>query len=300
MALYSPGTVENVQGLVKASQMVSAYVEFVASLNEDITQLPDFKTIDEHLKSAKANAQYWKTQLYPEYKAAAKGIQNMAESFVASIKHLEDLASQLKSNTSGAKETVEKELRSLLDAVAAQQTEIAKVSDSIGKFSDNEEENIRNFHSDIEKAETEIVGDQKELKSLQDEIKGIDKAITRDKALIAGGILSIWIAVGAGIDLKKQEDAKKSVEKQISMKKQELVNIFSFKHQYDKFNMAGEDVSQALTQMQNGWDSLSADIQQVVDQLKTLSGLKAFDYMKPLLESALKDWKIVVEVAKTL
>ena len=92
MALCSPDTVKDIQSLVSASQVVDAFI----SLNDDITNLPDFKVIDSHLRAAKANAQYWQTTLFPEYKATAKSIVDSSECFVASIKMLKDLVQCLK------------------------------------------------------------------------------------------------------------------------------------------------------------------------------------------------------------
>ena len=51
MALCSPDTVKDIQSLVSASQVVDAYIKFVASLNDNITNLPDFKVIDSHLRA---------------------------------------------------------------------------------------------------------------------------------------------------------------------------------------------------------------------------------------------------------
>ena len=93
--------------------------------------------------------------------------QQLSESFVASINCLKGLAS----SGAGAKEKIQSKLGSILDAVSAQKQQIDQVSGDIGAFSDKEEENIRNFHSDAEKAKAEIIGDQKEVKSFQDEIQ---------------------------------------------------------------------------------------------------------------------------------
>lgn len=296
MALSDKKTVENVQELVQATTVVNAYIKFVLDLQDNIN-LPDFKTIDQHLKSAKANAQYWQTELYPLYNETTSNILQCSEFFCKTIKDLQD---SLQNTTLSVPKSFEQELNKLIAAVDSVQHKITEVTAKINKFSEDEMDILQNFHSDAEKAQIEIIGDNTELESLQNQLNGIEKAISRDKILLAGGILSIWIAVGAGIDLKKQEDAKKNVELQIAMKKKELATISSFKAQYDQLNIAGDSISQALSQMQIGLSSLTADIQEVVTELKTLSTTEAVDYLRPLLDTALKDWMSVVGVARNL
>ena len=66
----------------------------------------------------------------------------------------------------GAKENVEKELQKLTNTVDAQQKQIAGVASDTVNFSKAEDQNIRNFLSDVQKAQAEIGGDKKALKAL--------------------------------------------------------------------------------------------------------------------------------------
>lgn len=75
MALSDPNTEGVVQDLVS----VTAYVKYALDLKENVTQLPDFKVIEQ---SAQANASYWRTDLYPLYKKTAASILECAYFFL--------------------------------------------------------------------------------------------------------------------------------------------------------------------------------------------------------------------------
>ena len=108
-----------------------------------------------------------------------------------------------------------------------------------------------------------IVGDQADLKALQKQLQG-----TRNKTQFVSALLIVSIAIAAGVALSNDETAKAKVEGQIAAKNIEITNFTNFKVYLDQLNTAGESLSQATSQMQQGWDTLRADIQEVIAKLK--------------------------------
>ena len=296
MALSNQKTLQGVKSLVSVTEAVNTYIKEVQQLDEHFTQHPDFKQFEQHVEEAKANAKMWQAELYPLYQNTTSGILQASEFFSQTIR---DLQSSLK-NTSFDKKKFEQELNKLVAAADAQQSKIAEVIQIITKFRQEEAKNLQNFHFDAEKVRVTIVGDQAQLKALQDKLRGIESSITKDKALLAGGIILPWIAIAAGVSLKKDQDAKNKVEGIISDRKRELTNFANFKVHLDQLNVAGESLSQAISQIHGGWNSLGADIQEVIIKLRELSSTEAVDYLQALLDTAYKHWMDVVELARKL
>ena len=295
MALSSSKTVQGVQNLVKAVEIVNAYVKGVQQLDEDFTKHPEFKDYKDHVEEAKANASMWQNELYPLYKSTTSGILQASQFFSQTIRNLQNSI-----KTKYDEKKFEQELNKLITAATSQQSKIAEVIDKINKFSEEEAKNIKNFHFDANKVRVTITGYQGDLKSLQNELGGIEKSIVKDKALFAGTIIFPWIAIAAGVSLKKDQDKKSHVEGEISDKNTEITNFTNFKVHLDHLNVAGQSLSQAISQIQEGWDSLGADIHEVIGKLQVLSTTAAVDYLRPLLDSAYRDWTDVVELAKQL
>ena len=296
MALTDRKMVQGVESLVSATEVVNAYITGVRQLDEEFTQHPHFQQFEQHLDEAKANAEYWQTQLYPLYQDTTSGILESSELFSTTIHSLQ---SSLVS-TSYNEERFEQELNRLITAMALQQSKITNVIERINTFSEEEAQVLRNFHFDTERVRVAIVGDQADLTALQNRLPGIESNITRDKALFAGTIIVFWIAIAAGIALKKDKDAKASVEGQISATNSEITSFTNFKVQLAHLITAGESLSQAIYQMQQGWSSLRADIQEVIAQLRVLSSTEAVAYLRPLIDTANSDWVTVVELARQL
>ena len=296
MALSDPKTVQGIKSLVSATEVVNTYIKGVQQLDEDFTQHPDFKQFEQHVDEAKANAKYWQTQLYPLYKDTTSGILQASEFFSKTIHSLQTTLE----NTSYNEKTFELELNKLITSADTQQSKITEVIQRINTFSEEEAKILRNFHFDAEKVRVTIVGDQANLKALHKQLQGIEGNIVRDKALFAGAILIIWIAIAAGVALSNDNKAKAKVDGQIAAKNKEITNFTNFKMHLDKLNTAGESLAQAISEMQQGWDALRADIQEVIAKLKVLSSTEAVAYLRPLLDTAYKDWMDVVELAKKL
>ena len=184
-----------------------------------------------------------------------------------------------------------------LDAVVSNAKD---VTTDVEQFSQKVNQDTRNFKSDSEEAETKIIGDNGDLKALQDQLDAINKAISRDIGLIAGGILNMWLAVAGGIDLKKQEDAKHDVELKMAMERQELMALNAAKSQIDGLVESMVPNSSALTSLEGAWASLKSDFEEVAAELKSLLTTSAAGFLGPLLETAKKDWKVALDRAKQL
>ena len=87
----------------------------------------------------------------------------------------------------------------------------------VGQFSQALNQHTSNFKSDSKETQTKIIGENGDLKALQDHLDAINKAIDRDRRLIAGGAWTGWLVVAGVADLKKQEDAKHDVELKMAM-----------------------------------------------------------------------------------
>ena len=174
------------------------------------------------------------------------------------------------------------------------------ITTKVGEFSSMLNQDTRNFRWDSEEAQKKIIGDSGDRKALQDQLDAINKAIDRDTALIAGGVIVFWLAVGGGIDLKKQEEAKHDVQLKLAIDNQELMALNAAKCQIDGFVNSMPPVSSASTTLEEGWASLKSDFEEVITELKSLSTTGAADYLGPLLETAKKDWMVAVDRAEQL
>lgn len=112
--------------------------------------------------------------------------------------------------------------------------------------------------------------------------------------------MCFWLAVGAGIDLGKQETAKDDVERKLAKERQEIRVLNAVEGQINGFLEAIPTVVNAATNLEGGWSTLKSNFEEVIGELKSLSATKAAGYLGPLLETAKKDWAVVLETAEQL
>lgn len=225
---------------------------------------------------------------------------NFSSAFLGKYDHLNSLIDQMKNGNQQGKDEFTTTIGTLIVQLDAVVGHAKDVTTECGQFSQTLNQDTRNFKSDSEEAQTKIIGDNGDLKALQDQLDAINKAIDRDRSLIAGGILICWLAVAGAIDLKKQEDAKHDVELKMAMEKQELMALNATKSHIDGFVGSMVPVSGALTSLEGAWASLKSDFEEVTTELKSLSTTSAAGYLGPLLETAKKDWDVALDRAKQL
>ena len=224
----------------------------------------------------------------------SKEIDVFSKSFKQKIDMLEQLLPPSGSSSTFSKDTFIAELNALLTDVRSVKANGARVVSSVMKFSSDRQKDVRNFESDAEEIKSAKASANAELKALYSRLNAINKAISKDKKLIAAGAIVIWVAVGAGVDLKHKEDDKNDVERQIAIAKHELATISSVQALYSQFIASSESVGTALSHIQTGWETVESGIQEVIQELAKISSEQAPAYLRPLLETALKDWSNVV------
>ena len=127
------------------------------------------------------------------------------------------------------------------------------ITTRFGSFGQTLNQDTRNFKR--KEAQTKIIGKNGHLKALQNHLDAINKAIDRDRRLIAGGTWTGWLVVAGVADLKKREDAKHNVELQMALERQELMALNGAKSYIDGFVGSIVPVSRALMSLELAWAS---------------------------------------------
>lgn len=296
--LSSPQLVNQLDGVVDAKTVVSYYCKSIIA-QRDI-KLTALENLPAHQNTARKHAQYWQERVEPRIQQCFTDTVNFSSAFLGKYDHLKSLIDQMKKGNQQAKDEFTTTIGTLTVQLGAVVGHAKDVTTTVGQFSQMLNQDTRNFKSDSEEAQAKIIADNGELKALQDQLDTINKAIDRDIGLIAGGILSIWVSVAAGIDLKKQKDAKHNVELKMAMERQELMALNAAKSHIDGLVESPVAVSSALTSLEGAWASLKNDLEEVTEELKGLSTPSAAAFLGPLLETAKKDWEVALDRAKQL
>lgn len=296
--LSSPQLVNQLNGVVDANTVISYYCKSVIA-QRDI-KLAALENLPAHQDKARKHAQHWQQNIEPKIQQCFTDTVNFSNAFLGKCDHLHSLIDQMKAGNQQAKDEFSATVGTLtvqLDPVVGHAknvtTEVVQISRILNQ-------DTRNFKFDSEEAQTKIIGANGNLKALQDQLDGINRAVDRDRGLIAGGILCFWLAVGGGVDLKKQEDAKHDVELKMAMERQELMALNAAKSHIDGFVQSMVPVSSTLTSLEGAWSSLKSDFGEVTTELRSLLATSAAGYLGPLLETAKKDWNVALDRAKQL
>lgn len=286
-------------GVVNGTKVVDSYVQSIL-VQPDIN-ISELENLPAHQALARKQAQFWQTQVKLDMQQSITDTIQFSKAFLGKYDALKKLIQKLKNGDGNAKTEFINNIDSLkhnLTSVVVSHSQ--KVTAKLSQFESLVNQDMRNFQEDSDEAKTKIIGENGELKALQDHLDAINKTIDRDRGLIAGGILCFWLAIGGGIDLHKQEEAKGDVHKQMAIKNQELIALNASKQHIDGFVMSINPVSQAASSLEQAWVSLTSDFGVVVGELKDLSDTSAVDYLEPILETAKKDWNDALGKAEQL
>lgn len=299
-AKLSNGQLPNqLSGVVNGTKVVDTYVQ--AILAQPDIEISALENLPAHQALARKHAKFWQTQVKPDIQQSITDTIEFSNAFLGKYDTLNKLIQKLKNGDGNAKTEFISEIDSLknnLSSVVVSHSQ--KVTAKLSQFGSLLNQDMRNFLKDSEEAQTKIIGETGELKAMQDHLDAINKAIDRDIGLIAGGFFCIWLAVGGGIDLHKQEEAKGDVKKEMAIKNQELIALNAAKHHIDGFVVTINPVSQAAASLEQSWASLTSDFGEVFGELKDLSDTSAVDFLEPILETAKKDWNYALEQAQQL
>ena len=293
-SLSSSAITKGLQELTTDTTAVNSYAKWVLELPDDVSQVSEFKNFPAHVTTAKKHAKTWQTSVLPMMENVSKEIDTFSKSFKHKIDMLEQLLPPSGSSSPFSKDTFTAQLNALLTDVRTVEASGARVVSNVMQFSTDRQKDLRNFESDAEEIKAAKASADAELKSLNSKLDAINKAISKDKKLIAAGALVIWVAVGFGVDLKHKEDDKNDVNKQIAGAMFEIAVISSVQALYSQFIKLSESVGTALSHIQTGWESVEAGIQEVIQELARISPEHAPAYLRPLLDTASRDWSNVV------
>lgn len=290
---------EQLKGVVSGATVIDSYVYSIL-VQPDI-KISDLENLPAHQALARKHAQFWQTQVKPDIEQSITDTIQFSKAFLGQYDTLKSLIQRLKNGDGNAKTEFINSIDFLehnLSSVVFRHSQ--NVTAKLSQFGSLMNQDMRSFQQDSDEASTKITGDNSELKAMQDHLDAINKNIHRDRGLIAGGIICFWLAVGGGIDLHKQEEAKDDVQKQMAIKNQELVALNAAKRDIDGFVVSINPVSQAASSLEQAWAALTSDYGEVVGELKDLSDTSAADYLEPILETAKEDWKIALDKAEKL
>lgn len=296
--LSSPQLPNQLDGVVDAKTVVSYCCKSIIA-QRDI-KLAALDNLPVYQNTARKHAQYWQDSVDPRIQQCFTDTVNFSSAFLGKYDHLNSLIEQMKKGNQQAKDEFITATGTLTVQLGAVVGYAKDITTAVGQFGQMLNQDTRNFKSDSEEAQAKIIADNGELEALQDQLDAINKAIDRDIGLIAGGILTIWVSVAAGIDLKKKKDAKHNVELKMAMERQELMALNAAKSHIDGLVKSPVPVSSALTSLEGAWASLKSDFEEVTKELKGLSTPSAAAFLGPLLETAKKDWEVALDRAKQL
>ena len=296
--LSSPQLVKQLNGVVHADTVVSYYCKSIIE-QKDI-KLASLENLSAHQNTARKHAQDWQVSVQPKIQQCVIDTMNFSSAFLGQYDHLNSLIEQMKNGNQQGKDEFTSTTGTLIVQLEAVVGRAKYITTEVGHFSQTLNQDTRNLKSDSEEAQTKITGDKGDLKGLKDKLDAINKAIDRDRRLIAGGILIGGLAIAGAIDLKKQEDAKHDVELKMARERQELRALKWAESYIDGFVGSTVPVSNALVSLELAWASLKSDFEEVITELKSLSTTSAAGYLGPLLETAKKDWNVALDRAKQL
>ena len=294
ISLSSSAITEGLQELTTDTTAVNSYAKWVLQLPDSVSQVSEFKDFPAHIATAKKHAKTWQTSVLPMIENVSKDIDVFSKSFKQKIDMLEQLLPPSGSSHTFSKDTFTAELNALLAGVRKVKDSGARVVSSVMQFSSDRQKDVRTFESDAEKVKAAKASTTEKLKALNSQMNAINQAIATDEGLIAAGVLLFWLAIAGGVDLKRQEDAKNDVNKQLANLSVEIATISSFQVLFSQLNASSGSVAAALSHIQTGWETVEAGIQEVIQKLAGISAEKAPAYLRPLLENASRDWSNVV------
>ena len=296
--LSSPQLVKQLNGVLDADTVVSYYCKFVIE-QKDI-KLASLANLPAHQNIARKHAQAWQASVQQKIQQCIIDTMNFSSAFLGKYSHLNSIIDQMKNGNQQGKDEFTTTIGTLIVELGAVVGHAKDITTKVEQFTQTLNQDTRNFKSDSEEAQTKIIGKNGDLKALQHHLDALNKAIERDRRLIAGGFWTGWIVVPGVADLKNQEDAKRDVELKMAMERQELMALNGAKSYIDGFVGSTVPVSRALMSLELVWASLKSDFEEVITELKSLSTTSAAGYLGPLLETAKKDWNVALDRAKQL
>ena len=243
--------------VVAANKVLHYYTQsIIAQRDIHISALPGLAA---HQEMARNHARYWQDNLQPVTKQRISDTTHFFKVFRERLTSVQNLIEQMKDEEERVKNEVVTTIKFLIKKLAIVICGNKEFITKLDTFYSLLIYDERNFNSDLSEAQQNLIGDEEELKELQNQLASIDKSIDRDKALIEGGFLLIWVAVGGAIDLKKQEKAKRKTDVKIAVKRQELVALNAVQKQVNGFVKSVKPSSQATRTLEQGWDALKDD-----------------------------------------
>ena len=296
----------------------------------DIT-LAELKNLPTHQSAARGHSNTWLKNVWPSIIDVTADIIDYANTFDSSYQSLLGLVDKLKSGDEGAKKEFIQVLNEiLLPALKEKKTKAAKVASDTASLKDAFMGDFNNFEKDFGAAQKAYLSQHGTLTELQGKFKAAKaKAHSLEIALIAtaaaAGALLVAAAVvdvltegaatpylvggavaGEVADAVIAEQYSKAVEEmnklqiQIKSIQNQLNYLNAVEKQIGGFEACISDTVTATQSVVDGWTGLTADLSEVIEQLNKITPQEAAILITVQLNTANKDWQIVLKQAKVL
>lgn len=331
-ALSNPAIKDKQVDVTKASTVIQTYVSFI--LQQPDLKLNALPNLPEHQKSARDHGNNWNNTILPLMSKTDADIIDYGNKFDSFYNDLVKYAKDIKNP--GSKKNLIEGLNLLGSTIKRKEANVEAVVNDLSTFHKNLNTDYQNFQSDVNQAAVKIQGDSGEIKALSDQLDAIHKAMNKDIGLMTGGAVTIVAGVamivfgaiseipsggastaliGGGVlvvsvgvimetwgstDYSSQIDQQKKVQEQLAGDKIELVGLKTTKHQVSGFVEGLSNAITAATNLKAAWQSLDADLEEVITAVKDVDPNISPDWLLDELNRAKLDWQVALDQAKKL
>ena len=296
--LSNPQLVKQLDEVTDSNTVVGFYVQFV--LQQKDVKITALENLPVHQKLARKDAQYWRDSVKLKIQQTLTDTIHFSRVFMGKCDSFQLLIDQMKKGNQKAKDEFTTTINTLIGKLDVVVGHTKETVTSVGKFISILDQDMNNFKQDSDEAQRKIIGDSGEKRALQHQLHAINKAIDRDISLTASGGFYFPLGIAGAIHLKKEEHKKHDVERELAKENQEVRALTAVKGQIDGYVKSMPPVLSASTTLEEGWASMKSDFQEVITELKSLSTTDSADYLSPLLQTAKKDWSVVLDRAEQL
>ena len=296
--LSNPQLVKQLDEVIDSNTVVGFYVQFV--LQQKDVKITALENLPVHQKLARKDAQYWRDSVKLKIQQTLTDTIHFSRVFMGKCDSFQLLIDQMKKGNQKAKDEFTTTINTLIGKLDVVVGHTKETVTSVGKFISILDQDMNNFKQDSDEAQRKIIGDSGEKRALQHQLHAIKKAIDHDISLTASGGLYFPLGIAGAIHLKKEEHKKHDVERELAKENQEVRALTAVKCQIDGYVKSMPPVLSASATLEEGWASMKSDFQEVITELKSLSTTDSADYLSPLLQTAKKDWSVVLDRAEQL
>ena len=322
---------ENLKSVVSGATLVTTYARAIIE-QEEINKIKEIPKLPDHQKAAKQQSHTWLNDIWPLIIKTTADIIDYANTYQSTYDQLLTLIPRLEAGDKKAvgdfKKILEYLLKNLNEKKQSVSTTTSNITDFYGKF----EPLFNEFSDDHKAASLVMTQDRKDVSELQAQITtlnseaqlcgfgaigsvvaGVGTASFMIYTAATSGMGPVGLVVGAicllievgGLIASLTEyinkmDQISDLTGQLNAKNTELTALTTIFNQVNNLQNYTGNINTYASQVQDGWQALEEDIQEVIQKLDTITPEQSADIIKIELNTANKDWGEVLTQAKKL